>query len=640
MWRAFQYRRFVVAILVLAAGYAWLGCRLYRIQVSRHGELLAKAREYTNLDRPLAAWRGQIRDRDGRVLAISVPVGTLYADARLSAKHAERVARTCGPLLGMAPEQLARRLGSAGPGRTPKAIPLKRNVALLDWEVIRGALAVETFGLDETRLRPAEKAELNRLRHRLLFLREQHQRVYPYGECAARLVGFTASHTNGTGLKGVAGLERSLDPFLRGQAGRCVSERDAAGNELPLRRSLYQLPKDGQHVVLTVDLRVQQILEQSLAEGMANAKARRASAVVMDPRTFEVLGLACVPGFDPQHPGDGKDGSWRNPVLSDRVEPGSTFKLITLAAALDLGVLTLDSPVYCERGLFRQPGVWVRDHDSYGFLSLRECFAKSSNIAFAKVALLLGPQRLHRYIAGFGFGQRTGIPAPGETPGYIPAAESWAATELTRIAFGQGLAVSQLQMAMATCMVANGGRSLPVKLLRHVESPRGEVVWRPAAAHPRTVIRAATAHQLKEAMKAVVRRGGTGTAAALSRHTLAAKTGTAQKSDDKGYLAGCYYSSMIGFFPADDPRLVISVALDEPQNGYYAGEVVAPVFRAIAEQLAIALGIPPDAATPAPPAAAVDRHLARAEAAAGPRERRNAASAQVWPAAWGGSAAR
>jgi cell division protein FtsI (penicillin-binding protein 3) len=354
------------------------------------------------------------------------------------------------------------------------------------------------------------------------------------------------------------------------------------------------MPVDGNRVILTIDLRLQQIVEQALAAARIKYRARNTSAIVMNPRTFEILALACCPGFDPQNPGGTNAETWRNAVFTDMVEPGSILKFIPLSGALEQGLATLDSGVYCEQGCFKVNNVFVHDHARYGLLTLRQGFAKSSNIAFAKVALALGPEGLYRCLTNFGLARCTGVPFAVETPGRIDLPQKWSTMTLTRAAFGQGVGVSQLQMAVAMCVIANDGRLMRPWIVSRIESPQGRVLQQFQPQFVLRVVSPQTAQQVKEALKAVVSPQGTGALAALDRYSLAAKTGTAQKSSACGYLPDRYYSSMLGFFPADAPRVVISVALDEPQNGYYAGTVAAPVFRSVAEQIAACLEIPPD----------------------------------------------
>jgi cell division protein FtsI/penicillin-binding protein 2 len=600
MFRPFQYRRLALIVMVLLAGFSWILVRLHEIQITRHRDLLTRARQYSETVRIQEARRGEIRDRQGRTLAVSRPVKEVYLDPALCSNRIGQVAQTVGSLLKIPPEQLADRLRAClqatdrGNGAPKKALLVRDNVSVEEWRAASTALALETFGFQRPNLTAAEQAELRRLRRRILFARDRQIRLYPWGENLCQLLGFVATRTNGTGIIGVSGLERACEQIMAGKAELCASQEDVAGNEMPARRTRYEAPVDGNHVVLTIDLRIQRIVEQALTAAHTNYRARSASAIVMDPRTGEILAVGCCPGFDPQNPGGSKPETWRNNAFSDMVEPGSILKFITLAGALEQNVTKLDNGIYCEQGRFVINKVPVRDHAAYGLLTVRQGFAKSSNIAFAKLALALGPQRLYSCLTNFGFARETGIAFAGETPGRIAPPKTWSTMTLTRAAFGQGMSVSQLQTAVAMCAIANEGRLMRPWVVGRIESPGGRVLRQFQPQFVRSVVSPGVAQQVKEALKAVVSPEGTGALAALDQYTVAAKTGTAEKANASGYQPGCYYSSMLGFFPADAPRVVISVALDEPQNGYYAGAVAAPVFRTIAEQIAACLQIPPD----------------------------------------------
>jgi len=626
--RPFQYRRLAAVVLVVLAGFIWLFVRLFDTQVIRHRELVSKARQYSRITRVREPWRGEIRDRNGTTMAVSVPVKAVYLDLTLCSSRPEQIAETVGRLLGISAQQLSSRVqaclhpvGAGGLALPQKALLLRRDVPLPEWRAIATALELETFGLGKPQLNATEQAALRKLRRRLLFARDEQYRRYPWGESLCQILGFVSTRTNRAGLVGCSGIERGCDQILAGTPGLCVSEQDAAGNELPARRTHCEAPMDGNHVVLTIDLRLQQIVEQALRAARTNYRARGASAVVMDPGTGEILALACCPGFDPHKPGASASETWRNSVFTDMVEPGSILKFIALAGVLDGGRMTLDSGIYCEQGRFVVNHVIVRDHASYSLLTIRQAFARSSNIALAKIVLALGAQRFHHYLTNFGLARSTGIPFATETPGRISSPQSWSTMALTRAAFGQGLSVSQLQMAVAMCAIANGGRLMRPWVVRRIESPQGRVLQQFQPQVVRSVISPRAAQQVKEALKEVVAPEGTGAGAALEHFTLALKTGTAQKSDSKGYLAGRYYSSIVGFLPADAPRVVISVALDEPQNGYYAGTVVAPAFRSIAEQIAVCLEIPPDKVA----RSLADRSLTRSKTANTPANRLAAA---------------
>ncbi len=563
---------------------------------------MAKARAYSQTVRVSPARRGEIRDRNGITVAISSPVRAIYLNLNLSlcVNRIDQVARTVGALLRIPPERLASHIGrcllrgNSGKTSAPKATLIRRNVSIQEWRRISTALEAENFGIRQTNQAKLDPGEAKKLGHQLLFAREEYTRVYPYGENLCQVLGFVSARADGSGVAGAYGVERGCDQVLAGKDGWCLSRQDAVGNELPASRIGYETPTDGDRVVLTIDMRIQQIVEQALAAARVKYLARGGSAIVMDPRTFEILALACSPGFDPQIVRTSDSNAWHNAAFVDMVEPGSVIKFIVLAGVLDKGLTSLDSGIYCEQGSFWLNKVPVHDHARYGLLTVEEAFAKSSNIAFAKLALLLGPEQYYHYLTNFGLAHCTGVPFGVETAGRIAPPKTWTTMTLTRAAFGQGVSVSQLQMAVAMCVIANDGRLMQPYLVSRIESPQGEIRRQFQPQFVRTVVRPQIAGQVKEALKAVTSTGGTGTAAAMEQYTVALKTGTAQKFDARGLLPDRYYSSVIGFFPADAPRVLISIALDEPRNGYYAGSVVAPVFRVIAEQIAACLEIPPD----------------------------------------------
>jgi cell division protein FtsI (penicillin-binding protein 3)/stage V sporulation protein D (sporulation-specific penicillin-binding protein) len=599
-FKPLQYRRLVMIVFLLLAALGWMFTHLYSIQVLRHRELLSQAQKFSHTTRTLVPHRGEIRDRNGVVLAISNPVKEVYINLQLCSNRVERVAQTAGALLGITPERLASKVHHAlrensKTGAAPqKALLLQKDFPGEDWALVEEKLKTAMFGIPGPATNASATAELSTLRKRLLFARDRQHRIHPWGQSLCQVVGFVGAGTNGIGLLGLRGIERACDDLLAGESGLCVSRQDAAGNELPAYRRLFEPPTDGAHVYLTIDLRVQQIVEQALAAAHTNYRARSVSAMVMDPATGEILALACYPGFDPQKPGGSEADTWRNRVLLDMVEPGSILKFITLACALEQRAATLDTTVDCEKGRFVVNKVPVKDHGSHGLLSVRQSFAKSSNIAFAKLGLGLGAHRLYQSFTNFGLAHPTGIAFANEAPGRIALPHSWSTMTLTRAAFGQGLSVSQLQMAAAMSAIANEGRLMRPWLVSRIESPQGQVLRQFGPRFVRSAVSPGTARQVKEALKTVVSPGGTGALAALNDYTVAAKTGTAQIANSRGYQPGAYYSSMLGFFPANSPRVVISVALDEPRNGYYAGTVAAPVFRVIAEKIAVCLQIPPD----------------------------------------------
>ena len=528
------------------------------------------------------AFRGDICDRQGQTLATTVPVVAIYADLTLCGNRAAAVAQTLAPLLQMSAADVASRLGaSAGtaPG-TPakakaKAVALKRNVSLADWATLTNALAQSNFGLDPQKLTPEDRTLLGNLRRRLVFPRAGVMRVFPWHERLAHVVGHVTAEADAASLKGASGIEFSFDAALSGSNAPAT----AAANR----------------VVLTVDMRLQEIVEHALTEAVTRHSPLSASVLVVRPRTGEILAWACHPTFDPQQIGKTSPQTWRNRPVSDWVEPGSTFSIVTMAAALNEGLVKLDDRLDCEQGSFTFAGKVLHDSSPFGVLTVQEVLAKSSSIGAAKTSLRLGPERFYASITNFGFGQRTGITLPAETAGRIAPVSRWSRLSPTRIAIGQEVAVSQLQMTMALSAIANGGRLMRPLIVSRIETPQGQAVTNFSPESVRTVLRPEIAAQVIAALKSVVAPGGTGMKAALESYAVAGKTGTAQKAGPAGYLPGHYYASFLGVVPAEAPELCISVALDEPdpKTGYYGGQVAAPLFREIARQALPLLGIPP-----------------------------------------------
>lgn len=625
--RSLRLNFFVGLLLALLGAVEW---RLVHLQILRHAELAEKAEDYQHTTRTEQSWRGQIQDANGRLLALTVPVKDVFADLSVWTNRVELLAGIVAPLLGTNAASLAQRVHQSLRGHNPPAttgdpsanlhstpamslaadpmvsldpptaevqpetVLLKRGVAPATWTSIQEALARETFGLPTNRLSSRQRALLKSLRRWTLFALEDQRRYYPYAETLAQVLGFVGTTTNGHLLQGKWGLEGSLDALLAGQNGVCASSQDAAGNELAFCRTTEQAVRDGAQVVLTVDLNLQQVVEQALAKAVARHHPTNASCVIVKPATGEILALASLPAFSPQQPGACPPAGWRNHVISDRYEVGSVFKVITLATALDRGVVTLEQPIFCENGHWTYLKSTLRDDDHhYGYLSVQDCLAKSSNIGFAKIGLRVGANAFYDSILRFGFDRPTGLPLPYETGGFIRRPADWTPTSITRLAIGHELAVSQMQLAMAYAAIANDGvlmRPLLVKQLNHADGS----LWGKYGPQPiRRVVTRETARLVREAMRAVVDHG-TGQLAALPGYSIAGKTGTAQKSDGHRFIPGHYYCSFVGMVPAGKPELVIAVAVDDPGNTAYGGTVAAPVFREIAQQAVVLLGIRPN----------------------------------------------
>jgi cell division protein FtsI/penicillin-binding protein 2 len=617
MTRTIQLRRLLLLGFLLALAFAGLGYRLVELQVFQHERLADIARDNTRRSILREPARGDIRDARGNPLATSVFVKTVCADPWLiGSRHAE-VARALAPLLEVEPGELTRlltrywRTNSAGQVVSNRYVVLQRKVTQERWAQVTNAMARLDFGVDERQLPRTVRANYRLLRTRGVFAGpvEDQLRVYPNRSLAAHVLGFV--NTEYRTLKGVevgensgmSGIEYSLNRDLTGVRGWRRTEADHRGRELVTFRDQDVEPRPGRNVILTLDMRLQQIAEAELAVGVRDHTPRSATAIILRPQTGEVLALATLPNFDPNRPGVGPPENLRHRAIADFYEPGSTFKIVVVAGALNDGLVRLDDVFDCENGAWVHGGLTLRDHARYGKLTVEQIITKSSNIGAAKIGLLLGEQRLWEHIRNFGFGQVTGIPLVSETTGLVHPVSRWLKSSITRIPMGHEVATSPLQMAVAMAAIANGGRLMRPMLVDRLEDHEGRVVAKYQPQFVRQVVSEDAARKMVAALKTVVGTNGTGLKAALDHYTVAGKTGTAQKpsATRRGYEEGKYYASFIGFFPADQPELCIAVAMDEPKNGHYGGDVAAPVFKRIAEQAANYLNIRPDREVAAPP---------------------------------------
>jgi cell division protein FtsI/penicillin-binding protein 2 len=454
-------------------------------------------------------------------------------------------------------------------------------------------------------------------------------RSYPNRTLAAHVLGYASTEERElaehpvTEMVGRDGIELTLNNKLSGVRGWRQTETDRQRRELINLREQNVEPRDGLNVILTIDSVVQNIVETALAGAMAKLSPISISGLVVRPRTGEILALATLPNFDPNNPGTAKPEERRNRVICDVAEPGSTFKIVVVSGALNDGTIHMSDVFDCEHGHFYYAGTPLRDHEAYGQLTAEQIITKSSNIGAAKIGIKMREAALADYIRAYGFGARTGIPLPGEVSGIVHPLKKWTKVSIAQIPMGQGIAVTRLQMMMAMCAIANQGVLMHPMLVGRLEDRGHNVVARFGPQRVRQVISEAAAKEMITALKTVVSPEGTAPKAALEHYTAAGKTGTAQKPEHGVYAAGKYFSSFVGFFPADNPELCISVMMDEPDvhKGYYGGQTAAPVFKEIAEHAANYLNIHPDKALePASPDSVVT-----------PVTSRSPKTAAVWP---------
>jgi cell division protein FtsI/penicillin-binding protein 2 len=630
MAKRLQFRRVLMLVVLVLLAFAGLGYRLVDLQVLRHEELSAKAQENTQLEFPLEPRRGDILDAKGNLLATSVLVKTVCADPTTVGNRQTEIARTLAPLLQLSEAQLVEKLtpriyqNEKGETVTNKYIKLREKVSIDNWQKIQMAMTNLSFGLDEKKLSKSEKAFYQTLRHKAIFAEDDQLRAYPNQNLAAHLLGYVGTEerrTNGERrieTVGKDGIEHTFDLKLRGVRGWRVTEKDGKQREMVSRREQDVEARDGLNVVLTIDSVIQHIVETALAEAMEKHSPVSISGIVVRPHTGEILALATLPNYDPNNPGSATADARRNRVIADVAEPGSTFKIVVISGALNDRTVSLADTYDCEHGHFWYAGRNLHDHQSYGVLSVENIITKSSNIGAAKVGIKMGENRLYEYIHDFGFGARTGIPLQGEVSGIFHPLKSWSKVSIAQIPMGQGIAVTRLQMAMAMCAIANNGWLMRPMLVDRLEDSDHRVVAKYTPQRVRQVISESIDKLMVRALKTVVSPEGTAAKAALEHYTVAGKTGTAQKAEHGVYVPGKYFSSFIGFFPADDPELCISVTIDEPKEGHYGGDTAAPVFKEIAERAASYLNLrPEDNVQPVPetPAAVEDARVIRTAAA-------------------------
>jgi cell division protein FtsI/penicillin-binding protein 2 len=604
MTKKLQLGRVMPLTLLVCAAFAGLGYRLVDLQVLRHDELTVLAQQNTQREFFREPRRGDILDARGNLLATSIFVKTICADPSLIGNHQAEVARTLAPLLQMSEGEVYQKLlprvrqNEKGQCVTNRYVVLQHKVTDENWAKIQTAMSRLSFD-NENQLSKTQRAFFRDLHGHAIFTDpiDDQLRVYPNGSLAAQVLGFVGEEELAANddhifkTSGRDGIESVLDSELGGVSGWRLTQTDRQQCELVALRDQDVQARDGLNVMLTIDSAIQHIVETALADAMKKHTPLSISGIVVRPRTGEILAMATLPNFDPNSPNTISPET-RNRVITDVMEPGSTFKIVVVSGALNEHVVQLTDSFDCEEGHFAYAGHVLHDHEPFGVLTTEGIITKSSNIGAAKIGIRLGEDRLYDYARNFGFGERTGIPLPGEVNGILHPVKDWSKVSIAQIPMGHGVAVTRLQMIMAMCAIANGGELMQPMLVNHLEDRAGNIVAQYSPQPERQVINPATAKVMVEALKTVVSPDGTAPGAAMKNYIVAGKTGTAQKAGLGGYLPDKYIASFIGFFPADDPQICISVVMDEPKEGYYGGQVCGPVFREIAERCASYLSIP------------------------------------------------
>jgi cell division protein FtsI (penicillin-binding protein 3) len=535
--------------MVFAVVFGALGARAVQLTVLQGEALMQRASRQHRQAVPMTAQRGAIVDRYGEALALSRESAAVYLRPREWSAAPDTTAAVAR-LLDLPPDAVLQRASAPAP-----FVWLQRQVPLERWS------AIESMKLPGIGSEPAR------------------QRIYPQGVLAGQVLGFTG--VDGHGLEGI---ERALDAELRGEVEAVVVGHDARGRQFVLGEEWGSLPRAGAQIELTIDAGLQRVAEAELERAVRQYRAKAGTLVALDPTTGEVLAMATVPRFDPNAFSDATPDQWRNRAITDCYEPGSTFKAFLAAAALDAGVVRPADRIACENGRWAVANRVIRDAHPHDLLTFADVIAQSSNIGTAKVAERLGRERFGRMLREFGFGTPTGVDLPGEAPGLLRPVERWRHINLVTTAYGQGIAVTPLQLTRAFGALANGGRLMRPYVVRRITGPDGALRYAGRPHAEGQVVSPQTAAAVTGLLVGVTERG-TGKQARVDGFAVAGKTGTAQKVEPRTgrYSPRDRMSSFVGYAPAEDPVLVILVVIDTPRTATYGGVVAAPVFRAVAE---------------------------------------------------------
>jgi cell division protein FtsI/penicillin-binding protein 2 len=560
-------RRALLVITGFAFGFTMISVRLIFLQLVDHDRYVEEADQTHYELVAVPPRRGTIMDARGRTLAETLRLIDLYVDGQLALEDPDRLIDVAR-LLGISSDDLKAQL-------SPK----------------------NRFRKVATNV-PAETVQaLRELDYFPLIFQERLQRVYPNGREGSHLIGFTnrveeefhAGSLRINSERGMIGVEQIMDHYLRGIPGERRVVKDGNRDEIAAFRQYERSPRNGLNVVMSLDSGIQHIVEMEADRLQGEFEPESLNIIVVRPSTGEILGMTNRPTFDPNDRRDLQPVQLRNGAIMDLFEPGSIFKTITLAAALNEGLVDLDTPLFCENGKYFYANRWLYDTSPHGLLPVDECLAVSSNIAFAKIGVQLRKERLYRYIRQFGFGETRQNPdfaLQGEVAGILRPPHYWSKISPTRIPIGYEIAATNLQMSMAVAALANEGKLMEPMLIKALVDEEGNLVKQYLPRVVRQVVQKEVAEKAARAMEKVVSEG-TGRSAAVDGFSAAGKTGTSRKVIEGSYAQGAYYASFIGFMPAEDPKFLVSVVVNQPQgDSYYASKVAAPAFSRISRRVA------------------------------------------------------
>ena len=552
-WLKFRIVTLLLFFLVL---FVALISRAFQIQVLS-GKILKDLAERQHIKTlHVEPERGIIFDRNGEKLAASTMVNSVCADPSIITNPAE-VAEKIAPILGIDKGTIVTKLSRS------------KNFCWLARKIPPGqASKIEALNIDS------------------VYLIKEPKRFYPNGDLAGRLIGFV-----GSDYTGLEGLELKYDSYLKATPEKLIWSRDARGNRMyPRTEKPVIHQEEGHNLILTIDSRIQHIVESNLTEAITAKGAKGGFIVVMNPKTGEILALADQPGFDPNKFSSYTIGKGKNKAITDCFDPGSTFKPFLAAAALEEGIVKENDRFYCENGSYKinDRTIHEANRKKYGHLTFHDILKYSSNIGCVKISEKLKKEKFYHYITQFGFGSKTGIDLPGEVSGLLRPQQNWTRVDMSTIAFGQGVSVTAIQLITALSAIANDGLLMKPHIVRAVVDKQGHIIKKYTPTPVRQVVSPKTAKRLTAILKDVVGEAdGTGKKAQITSIAVAGKTGTSQKFDfsRKAYSSERVRTSFMGFFPADNPQIAMLVTLDEPQRDKWGGVAAAPVFKNIGEQI-------------------------------------------------------
>ncbi|MBI2981879.1 MAG: transpeptidase family protein [Deltaproteobacteria bacterium] len=555
-------RRAASVVLLLTSGFALLVYRCLTLHVSPDPRLQRLMTNQYKARLQAARPRGSIYDRHGEEMAVSVPTYSLAVrPARLTAPR--QLAISLSDALSLPRDELFSKISS-----DKKYVWIKRHLS--PKEVDRLKTDEEEPGVEWV---------------------NESKRYYPNRELASQILGVV-----GTDGQGLGGLEQTYERFLDRHEKDSDTYQDARGHRLEIPEQVKKEPSGPLDIWLTLNKSIQFTVETELEQACRQYRAKSCTGIVIDPMSGDILAMATYPGFNPNLRSTSDRAAWKNRAITDGFEPGSTFKVIMAAAALESGIVRPQDRFFCENGLYPVASHMIHDSHPHGLLTFREILKVSSNIGMVKIGQRVGKPGFDRAMRDFGFGQKTGIDFPGEDSGTIRPASSWGEIEFANMTFGQGVRVTPLQILRAYSIIASGGYDVKPHFVSKVMTPAGGEVWR-FQNSPKRILKSSTAETLTKMLTEVTEEGGTGTQAKLSAYSVAGKTGTAQKVENGKYSKQDFVASFVGFAPAGNPRVAVLVAIDEPRGEIYGGVVAAPVFRKIVWDSLRELGVAPEVPT-------------------------------------------